>query len=62
MKNSIITYLKKASVDAIMNEDVDSAEKFMKYAELIKKHSNISLSTTTPLSRKKLNLFFISLK
>lgn len=38
MKNSIITYLKKASVDAIMNEDVDSAEKFMKYAELIKKH------------------------
>lgn len=28
----------------------------------IKKHSNISLNSTTPLSRKKFNLFFISLK
>lgn len=28
----------------------------------IKKHSNISLNTTTSLSRKKFNLFFISLK
>ena len=28
----------------------------------IKKHGNISLNTTTPLSRKKFNLFFISLK
>lgn len=28
----------------------------------IKKHSNISLNTTTPLSRRKFNLFFISLK
>lgn len=28
----------------------------------IKKHSNISLNSTAPLSRKKFNLFFISLK
>lgn len=33
-----------------------------KIIEKIKKHSNISLNTTTPLSRKKFNLFFISLK
>ncbi len=33
-----------------------------KLIDKIKKHSNISLSTTTPLSRKKFNLFFISLK
>ena len=32
-----------------------------KLIDKIKKHSNISLSTTTPLSRKKFNLFFISL-
>lgn len=38
MKNTIISYLKKASVDAIMNDDVGSAEKFMKYADVIKKH------------------------
>lgn len=30
--------------------------------EKIKKHSNISLNTTTPLARKKFNLFFINLK
>jgi len=30
--------------------------------EKIKKHSNISLNTTTPLSRRKFNLFFIALK
>lgn len=30
-----------------------------KIIEKIKKHSNISLNTTTPLSRKKFNLFFI---
>lgn len=34
----------------------------LKLIDKIKKHSNISLSTTTPLSRKKFNLFFISLK
>lgn len=33
-----------------------------KIIEKIKKHSNISLNTTTPLSRKNFNLFFISLK
>lgn len=33
-----------------------------KLIEKIKKHCNISLNTTTPLSRKKFNLFFISLK
>lgn len=33
-----------------------------KIIEKIKKHSNISLNTTTPLSRRKFNLFFISLK
>ena len=33
-----------------------------KLIEKIKRHSNISLNTTTPLSRKKFNLFFISLK
>ena len=33
-----------------------------KIIDKIKKHSNISLSETTPLSRKKFNLFFISLK
>lgn len=33
-----------------------------KIIERIKKHSNISLNSTTPLSRKKFNLFFISLK
>lgn len=30
--------------------------------EKIKRHSNISLNATTPLSRRKFNLFFISLK
>lgn len=30
--------------------------------EKIKKHSNTSLNTTTPLARKKFNLFFINLK
>lgn len=34
----------------------------MKLIEKIKRHSNISLHKTTPLSRKKFNLFFISLK
>lgn len=34
----------------------------IKLIEKIKKHSNISLNRTTPLSRKKFNLFFISLK
>ncbi|MGP1625264.1 DUF3800 domain-containing protein [Prevotella koreensis] len=33
-----------------------------KLIEKIKKHSNISLNATTPLSRKKFNLFFITLK
>lgn len=33
-----------------------------KLIDKIKKYSNISLNTTTPLSRKKFNLFFISLK
>ena len=33
-----------------------------KLIEKIKKHSSISLNTTTPLLRKKFNLFFISLK
>ena len=33
-----------------------------KLIEKIKRHSNISLNTTTPLSKKKFNLFFISLK
>ncbi len=33
-----------------------------KLIDKIKKHSSISLNTTTPLSRKKFNLFFISLK
>ena len=33
-----------------------------KLVEKIKRHSNISLNSTTPLSRKKFNLFFISLK
>ena len=33
-----------------------------KLIDKIKKHSNISLNCTTPLSRKKFNLFFISLK
>ena len=34
----------------------------MKLIEKIKKHSNISLNTTTPKFRKKFNLFFIALK
>jgi len=34
----------------------------MKLIEKIKRHSNISLNRTTLLSRKKFNLFFISLK
>ena len=34
----------------------------LKLIEKIKRHSNISLNTTTPLSRKKFNLFFITLK
>lgn len=34
----------------------------LKLIEKIKKHSNISLNTTTPLSRNKFNLFFITLK
>ena len=34
----------------------------LKLIEKIKRHSNISLNTTTPLSRNKFNLFFISLK
>lgn len=33
-----------------------------KLIDKIKKHSNISLNATTPLSSKKFNLFFISLK
>lgn len=33
-----------------------------KIIDKIKRHSNISLNTTSPLSRKKFNLFFISLK
>ena len=34
----------------------------LKLIEKIKRHSNISLNTTTPLSRNKVNLFFITLK
>ena len=34
----------------------------MKLIEKIKKHSNISLNTTTPKFRKKFNLLFIALK
>lgn len=34
----------------------------LKLIEKIKRHSNISLNTTTPLSRNKFNLFFITLK
>ena len=34
----------------------------LKLIEKIKRHSNISLNTTTPLSRNKFNLFFIKLK
>ena len=34
----------------------------LKFIEKIKRHSNISLNTTTPLSRNKFNLFFITLK
>ena len=34
----------------------------LKLIEKIKSHSNISLNTTTPLSRNKFNLFFITLK
>ena len=34
----------------------------IKLIEKIKRHSNISLNTTTPLSRNKFNLFFITLK
>lgn len=33
-----------------------------KLVDKIQQHSNISLNTTTPLSKKKFNLFFISLK
>lgn len=34
----------------------------LKLIEKIKRHSNISLNTTTPLSRNKFHLFFITLK
>ena len=34
----------------------------LKLIEKIKRHSNISLNTTAPLSRNKFNLFFITLK
>ena len=34
----------------------------LKLVGKIKRHSNISLNTTTPLSRNKFNLFFITLK
>lgn len=34
----------------------------LKLIEKIKRHSNISLNTTIPLSRNKFNLFFITLK
>lgn len=34
----------------------------LKLIEKIKRHSNISLNTTTPLSRNKFNLFFITQK
>lgn len=34
----------------------------LKLIEKIKRHNNISLNTTTPLSRNKFNLFFITLK
>lgn len=34
----------------------------LKLIEKIKRHSNISLNTTSPLSRNKFNLFFITLK
>mgnify|MGYP002672333025 FL=1 len=34
----------------------------LKLIEKIKRHSNISLNTTTPLSRNKFNMFFITLK
>lgn len=34
----------------------------LKLIEKIKRHCNISLNTTTPLSRNKFNLFFITLK
>lgn len=34
----------------------------LKLIKKIKRHSNISLNTTTPLSRNKFNLFFITLK
>lgn len=34
----------------------------LKLIEKIKRHSDISLNTTTPLSRNKFNLFFITLK
>lgn len=34
----------------------------LKLIEKIKRHSNISQNTTTPLSRNKFNLFFITLK
>lgn len=34
----------------------------LKLIEKIKRHSNISLNTTTPLSRNKFNLLFITLK
>lgn len=34
----------------------------LKLIEKIKRHSNISLNTTTPFSRNKFNLFFITLK
>lgn len=34
----------------------------LKLIEKIKRHSNISLNTTTPLSRNKFNLFFITLR
>lgn len=34
----------------------------LKLIEKIKRHSNISLNTTTPLSHNKFNLFFITLK
>lgn len=33
-----------------------------KLVDKIREHTNISLDRTTPLSKKKFNLFFISLK
>ena len=40
--------------------DYESAKR--KLVEKVRSHANISLNRTTPLSKKKFNLFFISLK